>query len=247
MKSTLSKALAALALGVLGMLAFVGPSHAARFIAHIDPQFELTGTFANLGFRGTATFNVPDTCLSGSDGWYSRVGSAVSPVSTSCFISSLSGGHIEMESAFIELYYLSDLDKLTQASATFGSSFSLTFCGVECVLTTDLIDKVLILNHDLVGINSQIMSSVAEDDPSNIFIGHMGLSFFTDCTAGSGPASTFSGCHDPAQIHLNGVASDPTIPQVFSITQIPEPTTLSLLLAALGASVFVQRRRRSVG
>ena len=245
MKSTLSKALAALALGVLGMLAFVGPSHAARFIAHVDPQFAVTGTFASYGFRGTATFNVPDTCLSGSDGWYSRLGSGVSPVSTSCFISSLTDGHIEMESAFVELYLLSDLAKVTQASATFGSSFSSTFCGIECVLTTDRINKVLILNHDLVGINSQIMSSVAED-ANGIFTGHMGLSFFTDCSTGSGPASEFSGCHDPAQIHLNGFASDPSIPQVFSINRIPEPTTLSLLLAALGASVLVLRRRRSV-
>ena len=71
MKSTLSKALAAFALGVLGMLAFVAPSHAARFIAHIDPAFDFDGStgFPNIGFQGTAIFNVPGGCLSGGDGW----------------------------------------------------------------------------------------------------------------------------------------------------------------------------------
>ena len=243
MKSTLSKALAALALGVLGMLAFVGPSHAARFIATIDPAFDFEGAtdFPNIGFRGTATFNVPGGCLSGSDGWYSNFGTNPAK-STPCFASDTLGGRIEMESAYIELYHLDDLGKV--ASATFGSSFSsIEICSEGCFTSyTDLIDRVLIIGSQLAGIDSQIMLSTSEDDPGNIFVGQMGLSFFTECT---GALDVFA-CHDPAQIHLNSIASNPAVPQQFSITQIPEPTTLSLLLAALGASVLVLRRRRSV-
>ena len=241
MKSTLSKALAALALGVLGMLAFVGPSHAARFIAHIDPSFDFGGStnFPNIGFRGTATFNVPGGCLAGLDGWRSNFGTL--NTSTPCFTSDVLGGRIEMESAYMELYHLDDLGKV--ASATFGSSFSsIEICSEGCSISyTDLIDRVLIIDSQLVGIDSQIMLSTSAD-PSGIFTGQMGLSFFTECTG----ALDVGACHDPAQIHLNGIASNPQAPQQFSITQIPEPTTLSLLLAALGASVLVLRRRRSV-
>ena len=154
-----------------------------------------------------------------------------------------------MESAYMELYHLDDPDKAKQASATFGSSFS---TGLTCTYFeegyfcfpeyTDLIDRILVIGSQLVGIDSQVMLSTSEDDPGNIFTGQMGLSFFTECTG----ALDLSACHDPAQIHLNGVASNPLVPQQFSISQIPEPTSLSLLLAALGAGVFVQRRRRAV-
>ncbi len=122
--------------------------------------------------------------------------------------------------------------------------------GSLCVPAyTDKINRVLIIDSQLAGIESQVMLSTSDYDPGNIFDGQMGLSFFTECTGALGVGA----CIDPAQIHLTKpggntfLASNRAVPQQFSITQIqiPEPTTLSLLLAALGASVFVQRRRRS--
>ena len=241
MKSTLSKALAAFALGVLGMLAFVGPSHAARFIAHIDPVFGGSTSIKDMGFRGDVEFYVPDACLSLSlgDGFFSNFASSCT--------SNVAGGRIAMTSATVQFYDDLEAGKPTLATAVFGSSFK-EFIGGGGPTYVDLLIDVLIVGGTLVGVNSDWMPAndpVVVGNVANFFYsGPVALKFTTPCEPFCGGDPAFIQVDDAAHPGSK-LTSNPSLP--FTFTQIPEPTTLSLLLAALGASVFVQRRRRSVG
>ena len=63
---TLVKAIASVLFGLLTIVVPVRQAEAAMFVGTFDPLFDSGGLseFAGLGFRGSATFEVSDTCLS---------------------------------------------------------------------------------------------------------------------------------------------------------------------------------------
>ena len=92
LNSMFAKGVAGLLVGLVVSLAPMRDADAAMFVGTFDPAFG--PAFPSLGFRGTATFNVPETCLA-QDGFCSDAG-------------------ISMVSAAVTLYDLNNTDNSVQ-------------------------------------------------------------------------------------------------------------------------------------
>ncbi len=237
LNKTVKKGLMALLMAGAGLLGVAGQSQAAVFVGSFDPAFGGTVLpLANLGFRGQATFYVPDACLTSGDGFYNN-GFGCTAIDK-----------IKMISATVELYdamqppVQSTLDTLNFAQFIFPD-----FSGIN---------DVLIVGGAVVGVDTQIMMSPSGANVPDIYVGPMGLSFFQPCffndhnyCPGEGINSGGGNGADPAHIwvcepgvqpcHL--IQSDPAI---VTFARVPEPASISLVVAALGAGLAARRRRR---
>ena len=96
MNKSLTKGLQALLLAGAGLLGLAGQSQAAVFVGSFDPPFGGNVTPLNqMGFRGQASFYVPDACLSEGNGFFNNF-----PDLYSC----TDIDKIKMISAYVELY-----------------------------------------------------------------------------------------------------------------------------------------------
>ena len=241
--STPTKSIAALLLGLAAVLAPVHQAGAAIFIGTFDPSFG--GNLADLGFRGQATFDIPDACLG-------QTGFLVSN-SDPC-----SNGAMFMTAATVELYRFSNPLAPTLDTATFAPP------PVSLIDALFGIDPVT-GQPTLLGVNTPVVGPrlVNVFDGSTIYAGNLWLEFQqpapliilnTDSVSAfaSVPASAAAGAYlfacDPGiplqDLTLSSCRQIQSNVATVRFTRVPEPATAGLVLLAI-AGIAVVRRRRS--
>ena len=230
-----SRALVASMLAAAALVIPFSNAGAAVFVGTFDPSFG--GNLRDLGFRGQATFFVPDACL-GTSGFVSNA--------NPCSI-----GAMSMTAATVDLYRFDPIPlaspPLTLASATFAPP------------AASLFDVLLSYNSltgqtSLLGVNTDVIGprgvSVV-DGAGPIYIGDIWLQFFQPqqifnfasdfqaAVAPGSPAGAYLFACDPRG---SGCAQIQSLPAQVTFVQIPEPATWGLVLAALAGSALVRRR-----
>lgn len=135
-----------------------------------------------------------------------------------------SAGAMSMNSAFVELYDLA-VPLATVDTAVFAPP-PLALIGVE------------ILANSLIGVFSFVEGPVAVIVPG-IYTGNLWLEFRDIGEAGPNAAYIYTCDPDNEGCDSSSVSN----PAEVTFTRIPEPNTVALLLAALGAGVAAKRRR----
>jgi len=215
-----NKLRASLALNWLRGLALLaamvaGPSHAALYTGVWDPTYG--SPFGNLGWRGSADFSVPDSCL--------PIGTADVINATAC------GGGAAVTGARVELYDTTDTAQTTLATLVFNETTLVigTLRFIEGALT------------ELTTTDSNLVAPAADltafgVTPFTEFFLNFGL---------DGPHLGWATCAAVANFCQTGGFNDGTqFPPTFTITRVvpvPEPTTLWLAGLALLSLVPVRR------
>ena len=238
LKSIPAKAFAALFLGLAAALTPVRQADAAIFIGTFDPAFG--GNLADLGFRGQATFDIPDACLG-------QTGFLVSN-SAPC-----SNGAMSMTNATVELYRFSNPLAPTLATTSFAPP------------PVSLIDALFGTNPlngqpTLLGVNTPVVGprlvNVA-DLIGLIYSGNLWLEFHQPAPFNGGvigllavdpfaPAGAYLFACNPG---IQQDTSSPSCAQIQSnvalvtFTRVPEPATAGLVLRAIAGIAAVRRRR----
>lgn len=205
LKSMFVKGVAALFVGLVAAVLPVRNADAAMFVGTFDPAFG--ATFPGLGFNGTATFQVPDSCLQ-FDGFCTAPG-------------------ISLLSATVNL---------VDISATPGTGDQLFFGFAS-------LDNVYILGGTLFGVNSPVLgpqSGVVSD--GTVYSGSIYLQFeLPDFGEFVGtPVAYIFACPrtNPQCAIGDAIQSNPA-----TLTFVSEPSSVMLLLVALGAAAALRRRR----
>ena len=241
LKSIPAKAFAALFLGLAAALMPVRQADAAIFIGTFDPSFG--GNLADLGFRGQATFDIPDACLG-------QTGFLVSN-SAPC-----SNGAMSMTSATVELYRFTS--PLAPPPPTL---FTTSFAPPPVSLIDALFDTNPLTGQPrLLGVNTPVVGprlvNVA-DLIGPIYSGNLWLEFhqpapFNGDVIGLlavdpfAPAGAYLFACNP---RLEQDTSSPNCAQIQSnvalvtFTRVPEPATAGLVLLAIAGIAAVRRRR----
>lgn len=200
------------------LMAMTPVANAAMFIASFDPAFG-TGV-PDLGFRGQAWFYIPNSCLSQS-GFVDN--------NAAC-----SNGNMQSVSASVELYNVNDAGKPTLQTLLFSTP-------------TPLINAAL-GGGSLIGPNSLMLhygsTLVQNQDSSTLYQGDLWLQFETKLIATSYSADAYLYTCDPAGGTVCPSDSKSN-PAPLNLSSVPEPTSVALVLAALGAGATVSRRRRA--
>jgi hypothetical protein len=240
-----------------------GAAQAAAYTGTWDPAYG--SPFPNLGWRGEASFYIPDACLLSPDGWLNN--------SAAC-----SAGAMAITSGHVDLY------NVTTGTEFANFDFSNSFSGVT---------QMEIVNHNLGGIRGGFMipwnpnlSSLGYGKDTYFWLAFDGgpAMFHVTCDARGGLGSLKNGgsgvlpfpsttatkgevkgwvnsnyngqCGsdiDSFGWNSNGQSGGGRGPLSWStagslvrtdISQIPEPASLALVLSALGAG-WVARRRRA--
>jgi hypothetical protein len=226
-------------ISALGILCTIGIADAGNVKLNWDPAFDITGTlFPGLGFSGTGILNVPDQCVT-SEGVVTRTECEADAPSDSIFFTSL----------FLNLYNTSNpstiLETLDFLPATSPSTVDQIVVGLDSATF-----QPRVIGVDT-GIFGPISSGFLDENVWLQFVSNPssaggGCEFFcqsanpqafmfvaggdnSDCPGIDGNVSCIKS--DPAQVHF-----DP----------IPEPGSIALLLAAMGASGLIGRRRRKL-
>ena len=239
LNSIRAKAFAALFVGLAAVLAPVHQAGAAIFIGTFDPSFG--GNLADLGFRGQATFDVPDACLG-------QTGFLVSN-SDPC-----SNGAMFMTAATVELYRFSNPLAPTLATTSFApppvslidalfGTAPLTGQPTLLGVNTPVVGPRLVNVTDLLGsiYSGNLWLEFHQPAP---FIG-VGIGLFAVDPFAAAGAYLFA-C-DPLR---NQNTSSSTCTQIQSdvatvrFARVPEPATAGLVLLAIAGIAVVRRRRR---
>ncbi len=205
-------------LGAAIAVAFAGSAQAAVYTGMWDPAYG--APFNSLGWRGTASFFIPDACLSGS-GWIENV-------------SACSGGGMRVIDAQVNFYNLAN-PGLTVETLTFdpGVTVYKMFVGegTLAAVSTDFLGPAHATSSIAGGGANYFDLKFLEALTGNVNLYHtLGstdpICAFTGTPAGCGVSST-----------------SPTI-TLRLVPSIPEPQTYALMLAGLGVVGFLARRRR---
>ena len=229
LNSIRAKVFAAVFLGLAAVLAPVRQAGAAIYIGTFDPSFG--GSLGALGFRGQATFFIPDACV-GLTGFL--VGN-----SHPC-----SGGAMSMTAATVELYRFipsPPTPQPTLATATFAPP------------AESLIDALFGSGGALLGVNTLMVGPqvVNVNDGVEIYAGNLWLEFHQpDPFSDSDDVSVFAVSPLAAGAYL--FACDPLVTTgcfqirsnvaLVDFTRVAEPATAGLVLLAIAGIVVVRRR-----
>ena len=209
------RTLSSLLLAAAAAFGSAGPAQAAVYTGTYDPAYG--GIFPQLGWRASALFNVPDACLAIGNG-------SNLPVSGAC-----SG--FDVLSAEVSFYNVAN-------PATTLQSYALD--------PNVIVNGIDIANSKLVGVDSGFFDFFVSD----LAIAGGGKYSFSLLLYGGNqaqlifafPQETSPGCAFlPVQGADCGVSANAAT-GVFA--PIPEPETLALMLAGLGAVGLAGRRRR---
>jgi hypothetical protein len=225
-----------LAVAALGVLA-TGTASGAAFRLHYDPQFSIGGNFDNLGFQGDGLFHIDDACLN-------LVGQILPNPATDCS----DAGFDELT---LSLYNFTDGPGTILETVSFVPPLNPTIGA----LTVDFI----VANNMIVGIDTGIFGPIVGGPvtggtapaplplASNLWLRFTSNYVLTDPETHEftykPEAFLYIGddCHDapsscdisrPAQVTFTRVAP-----------AVPEPGSIALLLAALGAAWLQSKRR----
>jgi len=201
-------------LALLAVMLVAGPTHAALYTGVWDPTYG--APFGNLGWRGSAEFSVPDSCL--------PIGTADVINATAC------GGAAAVTGARVEFYDITDTAQATLTTLVFNPSTLL-------VGTLRFVDGAL---TELTTTDSNLVAP-------GVDLTAFGVTPFTDFFlnfALDGPHLGWATCAAVANFCQTGGFNDGTqFPPTFTITQVPEPTTLWLAGLALMMSLVPVRRQ----
>jgi hypothetical protein len=193
---------------VLLAAAVAGSARAATYSGVWDPAFG--APFTGLGWRGTATFFVPDTC--------DPSGTAVISNSPLC------GGNAIVTSAQVELYNDAAAGDPTVATLTFNPA-------------SMIIDTMSFVSGQLDQLTTSYSNFV--NPPENLSAFGVGSSvefaLFFDISALSGPHLLWRNCVESSfePICTSGINDAAQFPPEFTITSVPEPGTLALVCIGL--------------
>ncbi|HKX44425.1 MAG TPA: PEP-CTERM sorting domain-containing protein [Burkholderiaceae bacterium] len=201
---------------MVAALGCAGSASAAVYAGSWDPDFG--GSFSGLGWKGEATFYIPDSCLALS-GLVSN-GNACS------------GGGMQVLDAEVTFYDYANPATVYE-TLTF-TSLANTVLGMYVDATT----------HQVSGINTNFIGpvqSLAGPAQGNYFDlvfqqAKVALYYTPDTTYNPGTCAS-------GPLALEGCGVSVNIPTM-TITPVPEPSSYALLLAGLGAMGLVARRRR---
>lgn len=211
------------ALSVAATLGLVGSAHAAVYTGNWDPAYGLK--FPDLGWKASATFDVPAACLGQGDGLYLQAGNCAG---------------FSVLSAQLDFYNFT-IDP-NPSTSPIVQSFSLD-PGV-------FVNGINIVGGQLVGVNTGYFSAVVPTNAGAVPIAGGGAYSFSlilfngnqaqliyakPVTASPLCASGFGSEGDDCGFSSNAPVG------VFA--PIPEPGTYALMLAGLGVMGFVARRR----
>jgi hypothetical protein len=196
-------------------------AEAAVYVGSWDPAFG--AAFSGLGWRGTATFFVPAACVATGTATVSNAGAC--------------GGAAVVQSAMVDFYDL---------NSPLGSIASI-FYGGTSGNPVGIINTLNYVNGLLTEVDSDIFKFFAP----TCGLGLTGCNAFALQFTSAGPRLYWS------QTNCNpcrGGVNDPNIPPTFTITelpnpnQVPEPTSLALVLATVAAATAASRlgRQRSL-
>ena len=166
---TRARALIACAVAAIGSVTAMGPASAAKFVAGFDPLFGLT--YPGLGFRGEATFFIPDTCLA-----YTGV------ITASTDALGCAGSDMQMLSARVEFYddnsalVLNPLTGIYEHPTVVAADYLSPPLGV--------VESALIAFDSLTGLNQLVGVNTLAVGPeavaSSLYTGPVWLEFITD-------------------------------------------------------------------
>jgi hypothetical protein len=218
-KNALSLVFRTCAAGAFALLVSANASASVVFRGAIDPIFGLGIT--GLSYSGEAFFNVADDCLDVSqDGTHD-------PNADTC------GG----------LLLLSASITLTN-SVTLGTQ-TLTFWPDPSFFPSDPITAYVIQNGTLGAVDTlHIGEQIVDASPDVGYAGPLWLQLFHTGAAGDGlvgNATLFTGTCPEGCFEDGRQANTATV----TITQVPEPGTVALLMVAMTAGWIVRRRRSS--
>jgi PEP-CTERM motif len=216
---------------LLALLASIGsaPAHAAAYTGTWDPDFG--GIFTDLGWKGSASFILPDTCL-GLSGSFANA-------AASC-----GGGGMQVTQAKVTFYdRVSDPDGLAAlqtldfgtAPVVYGMSINSTGAGSTQLLGANT------------GFFAPVKGQVAVAQAGGLdYYFHLivngnqaALMYTRDEFAGPGCVLSIFGGADPAECGFSVSA-----PNITFTTAVPEPQTYALMLGGLAVLAAAARRRR---
>ena len=215
MFARLEKALWAVGTASALLLASVAPAQAAVYTGKWDPAYG--PSLPGLGFQGSADFFVPDACLSGP---------ALTSATQILDFASCSSGAMSLLTAEIEFYDLA-------APATILE----TLVFSPPALIPDPTFSAYVKYNSITGKNEVVGMTTVFIGPETSALALAGLRSFE-------MVFVWNEALGKSEVYLKdstGVASNPATAN-FTAT-VPEPGSLALVFAALGAGWAVRRRR----
>lgn len=214
-------ALSVFVLGAASVLGFAGSAQAALYTGNWDPAYG--GIFPSLGWRASALFDVPDTCLA--------LGSASNvPVNGS------SCAGFDVLSASVSFYNIANPSDILE-------SFNLS--------TNVIVNGVNIAGSQLSGVDTGFFNYFVPTLPiagggsysfSLILYGGTNAQLIYAQPIATSP--TCANPFTPVSGAVCGVSANAATGVFAPVGPVPEPETYALMLAGLGALGFVARRRR---
>lgn len=246
-KSTGSRALRWLRNLVLATTALAGSAQAATYSGVWDPPFGAPfGTLTTgLGWRGTATYFVPDSCELSGSGLVDNYGNIP-------FIPGNCGGLAAVTAAEVELFNVADVGQATLATLTFDpASFYvgvLQYVGGELEgLFTDFSNWLSPSSDpDATPAELAILDAFG---PLNPYTTQFSLIFTLDgprlAWRDCGYTATYSATSYTSYRCSGGINSNaPGFQPEFTITRVPEPGTIGL--AGLALLLLLPRKGRGM-
>lgn len=223
LRSRVKKNLLCTVIAGAAALGAVGSGQAAVYTGSWDPAFGSSPSrFSNLGWSGTSTFSIPDTC--------DRIGTVTCLGMTAGF-------------ALVDLYQLGNAshNEILNFNQTVHVS-SMTFNGGQLVgVNSDIFTPLLATLSDAGGGAYSFSLQFSSLHGAKLF-------YLKNDTADSDESGDDSNCilaNITSNTQICGVNDFKNYPATVTYTlAVPEPATFALVLAGLGALGLTMRRRR---
>ena len=206
---TLRRVLSASAACASLLLAAVGPAQATYVVGVWDPPYGLP--FVNLGWRGASTSNIPAACLAlGNVGTVLNNGAACPLMS--------------VVSAQVEFFDLTDPFQTTVDTLNFSSAVAVSSIFLDTVTGLlgglDLVSTAPVLSTTPLAVTGSLQAYFSLEQ----------VTIFSGTTRARLYWST-----NPGGVGVMGVNDEELFPADVDVRVVPEPSSLALVLIALGA------------